>query len=304
MIGMHQIADTSPDDATIAHVLSARDPYTVLSLPSNAGAEAIRTAFKRCARRYVGFACDHALHLVVLWPSSCYPRLALQLHPDKCKAYQAAEAFAAVAAAASQLLQHPPVCSDRDASWWHAFAAPQHPSAHRHSQSSEKQSPAPDNAWSAPCGTASTSRPSSTWQRSTTWHAPCLHTGSASPRNGAKQVVTLVSDDSSPELRLPTAPAVQPRRRTTQGNLDAWLQPSHAIKRSSEDDSDSSDGSNSDSSNMEQNQAASPRREAGQQVLHRQQSTAALRAAQVLQRKERLRQTIARMHKKRRRRRR
>lgn len=228
------------------------------------------------------------------------PRLALQLHPDKCKAPGAAAAFAAVRAAASQLLQPSPACSDRDSSWWHAFAAPQPGSQ----QQKEHQQPA--SAWSAPRGVASTS----SWQRGTTWHQPSLHTGSASPAKlcGPRQLITLVSDEDSPPGVCPGRHV--PAGRMMQGNLDAWLRPSQAGNQSQATDADrrDDDSSRSEASSCSEGMAPgndevvpseshSRPRNAGQQVLHQQRRTAALRTAQVLQRKKRLRLTIARMHK-------
>lgn len=281
-IGILHTAHPSPDEATIAHVLSAGDPRAVLCLPANASAEAVRAAFKRCVSDVSCSTRPWAMHHLVVLSH----RLALQLHPDKCQAPRAAEAFAAIAAAAEALLQpSPAACGDRDASWWHAFATPcgsqQHKADDRRPSSS-----------SEPRGACSLPRAPSNWQRNTTWHAPALH-GAHPP---TRHVVSLLSDDS-PE-RLP-----RPQRRTTQGNLDAWLRPSCPAGVPSDDssDEDSSDGSSGLQEAGEQQAAPGSPRQAGQQVLQQQQRVAVLRAAQALQRRERLRTTLRKLHKARRR---
>ncbi len=185
------------DDSTVAHVLdNARDPYTLLSLPPNASTESIKSSYKR-------YVCD--IHLVIT-PIKHTPtqkhhhlvvyihRLALLLHPDKNKNQRASEAFTAVAAAVSTVLQQKsPASTDHDANWWQAFSdrsdpkppapAARDPLHHRQPWSNEKRPTPPvvtahcPSAWqAAPHPTPPTVGPlaATTWHRPGGWQAPSL----------------------------------------------------------------------------------------------------------------------------------
>lgn len=49
----NQLYTSRMDDDTVSHVLNARDPYILLSLPPDASSESIKASYKRCIETYV-----------------------------------------------------------------------------------------------------------------------------------------------------------------------------------------------------------------------------------------------------------